>query len=244
MADLKILVDYDNVSSTHKGGGPVALAKILAGKLSAELLKKHSSVTVRMYGGWRTGGTLSPRASDLKAKIARDSPATIQIEQDGVRSAKRLKVELAEMGIGASVQLQETYVKNRELRDFRAKPYGSGRCTSPNACGFKGFEKINHLTQCNMGGCPATLSEVMVRDEQKMVDTLIVADMAHEAFVGKATELVLVSSDVDMWPGILLALTSGCAIIHWHTTPGSSTQQHLISTLVRGLDRMYKQGSL
>jgi uncharacterized LabA/DUF88 family protein len=244
LSDLKILVDYDNVSPNLKVGGPVTLAKILAKKLKTELFYRHTSITVRIYGGWRSKKGLTQIATNLKLSISKESPAVIQYENEGVRSSKRLIVELAEMPIGTSVQLKETYVKDRNIRKFRAKEHGWDGCENPSGCGFKAYEKINHSTQCPYGSCKIALEDVFVRDEQKMVDTLIVADIAKLAFSGAATDIVIVSSDVDMWPGVLLALNAGCSVTHFHTALGASTQRHLLETLSRGMDRKYEASNL
>ena len=57
---------------------------------------------------------------------------------------------------------------------------------------------------------------LLSRREQKLVDTMIVADLIHLASRGE-TPIGLVSSDDDMWPGILSALNIGASVIHVHT---------------------------
>lgn len=80
-----------------------------------------------------------------------------------------------------------------------------------------------------------------MRDEQKMVDTLLVADMASHAMMNKASDVVVVSSDIDMWPGVLLALRIGCGVTHIHTKSGWRTQPHLVGTLGATLGKSYRQ---
>lgn len=77
-----------------------------------------------------------------------------------------------------------------------------------------------------------------------MVDTLLVADIAYQAFVHKATDVVIVSSDTDMWPGVLLAMTAGCNVVHLHTRSGWKTQKHLMATLCSATNRRYTQLSV
>ena len=77
-----------------------------------------------------------------------------------------------------------------------------------------------------------------------MVDTLLVADLAHEALVQRVTDVVVVSSDVDMWPGVLLAAHSGCNVVHVHTKHGWRTQRHLINTLSTHTAPRYQQLSV
>jgi uncharacterized LabA/DUF88 family protein len=74
-----------------------------------------------------------------------------------------------------------------------------------------------------------------------MVDTLLVADIAVHTFTSGATDLVVVSSDIDMWPGVLLAVHAGCQVTHIHTKSGWRTQGHLMRTLNQVTGRAYRQ---
>ena len=54
---------------------------------------------------------------------------------------------------------------------------------------------------------------MLVRDEQKLVDSMLVVDLVH--FSETVTEpLVVVSADDDLWPGIRFALLRGASVIH------------------------------
>ncbi|WP_313274987.1 hypothetical protein [Stenotrophomonas sp.] len=77
-----------------------------------------------------------------------------------------------------------------------------------------------------------------------MVDTLLVADMAYLSLKMRDKNIVVVSSDTDMWPGVLLATSAGCQIIHIHTNEGWRTQRHLQVMLEAGRSgRFYEQVS-
>jgi uncharacterized LabA/DUF88 family protein len=56
-------------------------------------------------------------------------------------------------------------------------------------------------------------SDAFYRFEQKLVDTLIVADLAALAHATHQV-IALASSDDDLWPGILLALELGSTVLH------------------------------
>jgi uncharacterized LabA/DUF88 family protein len=88
------------------------------------------------------------------------------------------------------------------------------------------------------------LADLLVRDEQKMVDTLLVADVAELALAQRAAHIVIVSSDTDMWPAVLLALRMGSNVLHIHPKAGSQTQRHLLGTLSRNLPGKYAQLSI
>lgn len=103
------------------------------------------------------------------------------------------------------------------------------------------YLRITQATACAVAGCGSTVGDVLVRDEQKMVDTLLVADIALHTFATGASDLVVVSSDIDMWPGVLLAVQAGCHVTHIHTKSGWRTQGHLMRTLNRSTGRAYRQ---
>lgn len=241
---LLVLVDYDNVDRSHTVAGPVSLAKMLVTLLPYAIITRHQGVTVRLYGGWRSNGTLTNFAQNLVPDIHCQSPTVVSVMDSGVPLKVRLTVELAQGPIGSSSSLEQTFVKNRGLRNFRSRSSPRPECVNSSSCGLQLFSGLTHATQCGNPGCNSKLADVFVRDEQKMVDTLIVADIAHQAFAAKATDVVVVSSDTDMWPGVLLALRAGCAVTHIHTKHGLRTQQHLMNTLGGKLSRNYQQLSV
>ncbi|KZC26355.1 hypothetical protein RhoFW510R10_07105 [Rhodanobacter sp. FW510-R10] len=77
-----------------------------------------------------------------------------------------------------------------------------------------------------------------------MVDTMMVADLAYISLVERAKNVVVVSSDTDMWPGVMLALRAGCYVLQIHTKAGWRTQTHLINTLDALTARFYEQTSI
>ncbi len=115
----------------------------------------------------------------------------------------RLSVELADRPLGWQSALNETLVKNRALRGFRANPQLLNECVDIPMCGMQPFFSLAPSTGCGNGACGAQLGQLLVRDEQKMVDTLVVADVAFQVFIHGSHDVVVVSSDADIWPGIL-----------------------------------------
>lgn len=239
-----VYVDYDNVDPIHTRAGPVSLAKVLVALIPGPVLGRHSRVTVRLYGGWRTEATLTTMAQRLVPDIRAASPCIVSSMHNGQALSLHLSVELAEKPIGASLPFEQTFVRDRGLRKFRTTPIPWAQCADSCSCGFINFTGLTHNSNCGKPGCPTKLGDIFVRDEQKMVDTLIVADIAHQALVARATDIVVVSSDTDMWPGVLLALRAGCSVSHIHTRSGWKTQRHLMNTMDGHLKRIYQQLSV
>lgn len=222
----------------------MSLARLLVPLVPDAVLARHDSVQVRLYGGWRSQGVLTTLAQRLVPDIRSGSPGIVTVTHSGARHKFRMTVELADCPIGTNTPLQETLVKDRDLRKFRSRPAGWPECATPSMCGFGHILGASHATACSRPGCSSRLGNVLVRDEQKMVDTLIVADIAFRALSSRATDVVIVSSDTDMWPGVLLALRSGCAVTHIHTRPGWRTQRHLMNTLSGHSSHSYQQLSV
>ena len=242
MAALSVLVDFDNVEPIHKSSGAVNLAKVVVSHLPKTLVARHTSVSVRLYGGWRVEAIRTAFAQTLVPDIQANSPCPIPVTRLGQTSSLLMKVELADGPIGSRQVLEGTFVRGRSLRNFSSRNPWSA-CTS-SGCGMKHFQSINHSTPCTTPSCGIRLGDVLVRDEQKMVDTLIVADMAHQTFQGRATDIVLVSSDADLWPGVLLSLSAGCSVTQVHTKLGMQTQSRLLNNLAGPMRNNYIQLSL
>lgn len=239
---LTILVDYDNVSENHKIAGAVNLARVILDAIDSDVLATYTAVTVRMYGGWRSGSRYTTAAQRLLPKIRDDSPSIFSLKHCGAIVNLRLVVELADNPIGTrGALLEETFVRDRKLRNFRSQSFPLNTCANTKLCGMDGLINLTAATQCDEPSCSITIGDVFVRDEQKMVDTLIVADIAHESLVAKTSHIVIVSSDTDMWPGIVLALQAGCQVIQVHTMPAWRTQRHLMNTINGRLGNNYKQ---
>lgn len=245
MPPLPILVDFDNLSRTITRGGPVVVARHLVSLVPLGVLRAHDSIGVRLYGGWRSQGNLTNFAQQLIPSIHAECPTVFPISSnDGKTKHLRLHVELAEGPVGTTTLLQETFVRNRGLRRFRARPIATHECTRPATCGLSCYLRISHQTVCQETSCAMRLGDLLVRDEQKMVDTLLVADMAQLALVHRAPHVVIVSSDTDMWPAILLAIRNGAEVLQIHTDAGVRTQRHLVTTLSTSQLKQYRQLSI
>lgn len=69
---------------------------------------------------------------------------------------------------------------------------------------------------CPRKGCFIHPSDLVYKPSQKLVDTMLTADLIHYASTG-TKRLAIVSSDDDLWPGIASACQLGSTVIHIHT---------------------------
>ena len=86
-------------------------------------------------------------------------------------------------------------------------------CAAPARCPIAALDPFIRNTKCPVEGCPAEPRTVLAREEQKLVDSMLVVDLVHFAEM-TAEPLVVVSADDDLWPGIRFVLLRGARVIH------------------------------
>ena len=69
------------------------------------------------------------------------------------------------------------------------------------------------IGKCPDNTCTRTIDQLLTRSEQKLVDTMLVSDLIHLAYLGESS-LAVVSSDDDLWPGMLMAMSHGVDVVH------------------------------
>jgi uncharacterized LabA/DUF88 family protein len=126
--------------------------------------------------------------------------------------------------------LKETYAAGRAPGNISCANAPWASCILQAACPIHLIETFINSRACPTAGCSLTADDILRKDEQKQVDTLIVADLGYLALHLREPKVALVSSDTDMWPGVLLCNYSGTNVAHIHR-PNSTTQPHLIATL-------------
>ncbi len=234
------LVDYDNVPKIDRGRGLIHLTNRIATAIGAERFSGIEILRVRLYGGWYDGRNASRVAQDLYAEATSHFPRDLSITHGGKLVRLRCRTELAEsLACEPKVPVTHTY-RPRSLPPrlhCSAVPYQ--RCSNPSACPIAALADFFGNQQCPEHGCLVTPVGILTRPEQKLVDSMILADLIHWAQAG-VKDLALVSSDDDLWPGIRLALLHGAKLIHLHPKPGKSSPSHYMD-LAKG---NYVQASL
>lgn len=241
---LYVLIDYDNVDETLRRAGPVALARLIFARIPAAVSDRHTLVTVRMYGGWRQRGVLTRNAQSLTPDIRANTPTIAKYSSKGITKQIRLEVELADTSIGLSLPLSDTLVSDRNIRKFHANRSALTRCTNTSSCGLRQFSALSYRDACAELSCEHQLGDLLVRDEQKMVDTLLVSDAAYVSLFLQEPDVVIVSSDNDMWPGVMQALRTACKVTHIHTKSQRKTPNHLLQSLTPAMMSRYQQLSV
>ena len=218
-----VLVDYDNVRLGRRGLR-YFVTRLLDG-VGVRRCSGEVAVRCRLYGGWFDGDRLSKRAQRLVPEIRDVFPRRVTVS-DGDRVVRvRVTMELAISLIGDGAALTHTF-RRRSLPAGMAcaRPPFAG-CADPSQCAVAGIAPFVNGDECPHPGCGVTPRTVLGRNEQKLVDSMLVVDLMRLA---QASELiVLVSSDDDMWPGIRGALLLGARVLHVHARTEPSQYQPL-----------------
>lgn len=240
MPTLNVLVDFDNIDLPIKRGPLAPLIIQLVQAIPAQLVSACSDLDFALYGGWREGRRLTTAAQNLAPQIQAGFPMAFTLT--GTPAAVQVRVHLVFAPLCTPTSMLEgTFVRDRTLRRFAAKNLPWAECVLPGRCGLNGIMGIRHNTQCSAPGCGATVGGVLVRNEQKMVDTSMVVDIAYLCNQPTVTDIVIFSSDADIWPGVLLALSSGRRVTRIHPKLNAQPQRHLHGSIPQAARASYTE---
>lgn len=210
---MRILVDYDNqkvagFGSRNPAGRPPSLRdhELNIDALRRGLIKFREDhlpssiqeLSVRLYGGWYADGDgRETDAANMLARILRNI---------GRRErTTRFAFELARQPLATSTPLYATLrltpwsgknLRFRELPDCHLLPSSCAAIATLKSWARRG--------KCPQDGCSVHTKDFVFQLGQKMVDTLMVADVVFSAHK-ESVPIAVVSMDDDMVPGLLTA---------------------------------------
>lgn len=220
-----VFADYDNIDRLTRDRGIDHIFQRIVTAVSTLPISPQPRIDVRFYGGWFIGQNLSKAGQAISADIAGVAPKRFVARWTGQPKA---------MDVLANGQIVRGLAACEQLpihHTFRRRPF-SGRlhfvrpntqhCQSAMACPLSIVEQFVSNQRCPTRGCTVEQHHVIEKNEQKLVDTMIVADLIYWASRSNHPPLAVLSSDDDMWPGIRTAIAFGHPIIQIHT--GKSPQ--------------------
>jgi hypothetical protein len=236
------LIDWDNLDDRDRRQGPRYVADKLWTTLVAlvpALLQDVQNFDVRLYGGWYGWNgprNITPMATQLTAAVQTDFPFILR--DPSTRQSVKISGELAHSLLRLPKQ-----VLPHTFRQRQGSPKLS--CVDPlrlgctvSSCPMANIHQFFTLRKCPETSCIRSIDQFLSRAEQKLVDTMLVADLIHLVSAGE-TSLTVVSSDDDLWPGMLMAMSQGAHVVHVCTKHASN------DGLYRGAFRtLYTQGKL
>lgn len=234
------LVDWDNIEDRDRRAGPKYLADRLWHSLSLAaptVMANIQHLDLRLYGGWNGPSAPTHRASQLEALIQSDFPFVFL---DTARSTQiKVSGELAQSLARIPRQiLPHTFRQRQGPPKLQCQNASQLGCTVA-ACPINFVHGLFDQARCPEPTCMRTIEQVLLRSEQKLVDTMLVSDLIHFAGSGER-EIAVVSSDDDIWPGILMALDIGARLIHLRPKNSSSHRLYVGTSHLR----RYSHGKL
>jgi uncharacterized LabA/DUF88 family protein len=237
---MYVLIDYDNVEPRQRSHGVEKLVLRMVDAIGPTEFVDRERLTIRIYGGWFEGRRRSPRAREVIADLSSAFKVPFNVSAGGQTKRLLPAASLADALVAVpATPLTSTYretAADLSRLSYVSSPYS--HCQAPEACSLHEVVKVLQSTECPVAACAIRLAHIATRYEQKLVDTMLVADLIE---VGRRRErIAVVSSDDDMWPGILMAVSSGVRVFHFQsrsrrmpteyteTAPSSFYSQHVL----------------
>ncbi|QEC66591.1 hypothetical protein FRZ67_04495 [Panacibacter ginsenosidivorans] len=219
-----VLIDYDNLSYQDTSRQLIDLSGKLISKFSPTEIK-DKNITIRLYGGWYENNNITRKAQNLNAEIMRDFPRTEMLSDN--KTTVIVNIELATSLTSAPrIELFNTFRRRGFPSGVQSHNPRLKGCLITN-CPIVEVYNFFQLNKCNT--CNTIRPEhIIFRQEQKLVDTMLTSDLIN---ICQSNRIVsVVSSDDDLWPGILAGVMGGAKVYHMQTKP-RATPTHYSRTV-------------
>ena len=151
-------------------------------------------------------------AADLLAHF----PCTIRLRDDRAELAIRTSAEPAYSLISDPTKhLWYTFRPKGPPANLRCKSPKTIGCAEAN-CPMDTVLSVFRRSGCTRTGCVLPSGSLIHQPQQKLVDTMMTADLVHLGYRGDKC-VAVVSSDDDLWPAIQTVSSTGAAVYHVHT---------------------------
>lgn len=214
-----IFIDYDNLLPTQKTAGILdAVTKVMI-QIPLGAVTTRAKCDVRVYGGWYEGTQITRRAQEVAVEIQRDFPKVIRLpvsdrSQISVSTSAELAVALLQE---PGHHLFNTYRRKGKPANVRVTEKSEVGCND-TGCILPLMKKFLNSGNCPKASCDVAAGDLIYRDEQKIVDTMLTCDLIH-AGSGDADRVILVSGDDDFLPPLRTILLRGTAAVRFHPKP-------------------------
>ncbi len=233
---MEILVDYDNLDPQITRDGVWTLCTRISSVIANHRQVAPERCRVRLYGGWYDGSQLTRLAQRLGADIDREFPGTMRWQSGGKVTNCVTQAELAvSLQVEPRRHLFQTYRVRNFCTQLSCNSVVFENCPE-DWCPMREVEAFLRERRCPGESCTVRQEDVLRRGEQKLIDTMITSDLIFLATQGQK-DLVVVSSDDDIWPGIRTALELGATITLVHTKKRLVPNDY--SSGLRGIEQLF-----
>lgn len=214
---MQVITDYNNIPDAIRRRGLKYLAERIALCLGPTAVGKYRRLHIRLYDGWYQVQRLTHLAQSTSAEMQKEFPTTITLpSQHGTAVRAVVAAEMAySLHCDPTTDIWHTFRPRSGQANVGCKSPSSAGCTSSD-CVLSGLPRFFSTRQCPETSCTISTEDLIFRDEQKMVDSMMATDLMSLHLMSNE-ELVVVSSDDDLWPALRLLLQRGHTVYHIHT---------------------------
>jgi len=227
------LVDWDNLEDRDSRAGAKYVADRLWQSISGiapRLVAGVQDLDLRLYGGWNGRQHPTSRATLLDVDLQQNFPFVLR--DPNRQTPVKVTGELAQSLVRLPRHiLQHTFRQRQGPPKLQCQTAIQLGCAT-QGCPIASVHGLFSQGRCPEQTCATTIDKVLIRAEHKLVDTMLVADLIHFAMAGNSP-IAVVSSDDDLWPGILMALDAGSHVLHVRPKDHSSHHTYMNSALQR-----------
>lgn len=219
---MQVVIDYNNIPPLTRSRGLRYIAEQIARCLGPSAVGKYRRLQLRFYDGWYQLQTLTHLAQTISAEMQQSFPLMVTLPSSGTNVRAVVVAEMAfSLHCDPHVHIWHTFRQRIGQANVMCKLPPTAGCVA-NPCTLASLPSFFSQHRCPGVNCTLTTEDLIVRDEQKLVDTMMVADLLS-LHLTSTEELVIVSSDDDLWPAMRLLLHRGHTLYHIHTNPVRST---------------------
>jgi uncharacterized LabA/DUF88 family protein len=218
-----IFIDYDNIDFTITRLGVHHIISKIISRIDPREVSSGNRVLARLYGGWYENNNFTRRAQILSTDIRSSFPSVLTLSDNTTQVIVNCELAFS-MLADPTNHLFHTYRPRgipEGLKVLHPKTVG---CNDPKCPLVTTYDFITNDV-CNLCG-NIRPRDLFYRGEQKLVDTMLTSDLIYS--VNQPSNLCIVSSDDDFWPGIITTLNMGKRVVQLHTrnrqTPGFYTR--------------------
>ena len=199
---VNILVDYDNLG-VYKPKSINDIVTLTLSRVLRYIGESRIHCLVRLYGGWFTKEGQSNEGKAVLVKLqGNEDIIETQVGKDGQRVVAKVHVEMASSILQKpECDLFFTYRTKARTYDLRVKKQEETECKH-DSCLLPLLAKFLKTRKCPRDGCSVDEADLVWRNEQKLVDSMIVCDLLYSADV-QVDYIVLVSDDDDFVPPLV-----------------------------------------
>lgn len=220
---MLLLIDYGNVDESERRSG---LDHILrkAVSLAERPGLSLTAVRVRLYGGWYEGGKLTRLGQALSAELRDISP--VRYTSPFSSQPVLIRGEIAFSILAApKVLISNTFRRKGYPRNLQCESPPWLACADKLNCRLGPIRDFISSDSCGTKGCMIRPTDVLHKQEQKVVDSMIVADLIDYASLPSSI-VGVASRDDDVWPGLYLACKTATEVIHLNASASSRVPEY------------------